>query len=63
MEKENIKILAQIGNIPDVPGYTEVQDLITLEKDLVFIEAVNKVKAQYALLLKDAIIVKVMEKH
>lgn len=33
LEKENIKILAQIGNIPEIPGYSEVKDLVTLEKD------------------------------
>lgn len=63
LEKENIKILSQIGNIPEVAGYTEITDLSSLEKDQVFLGAASKVKAQYALLLKDAIVVKVMEKH
>lgn len=61
IEKENIKVLSKLGLVKDVKEYKEVS-LTTIEQNDHFLAATAAVKESYSVLLKESVIIKVLEK-
>ena len=61
IEKENIKVLSKLGLVKDVKEYQEVS-LTTIGQNDQFVSATEAVKASYSVLLKESVIIKVLEK-
>lgn len=61
IEKENIKVLSKLGLVKDVKEYAEVP-LTTIDQNEQFLLATEAVKQTYSVLLKESVIIKILEK-
>lgn len=61
VEKENIKVLSKLGLVKDVKEYKEVS-LTNIGQNDQFVAATEAVKQSYSVLLKESVIIKVLEK-
>jgi hypothetical protein len=61
IEKENIKVLSKLGLVKDVKEYNEVA-LGNIGQNDQFVAATEAVKQSYSVLLKESVIIKVLEK-
>ncbi len=62
IEKENIKVLSKLGLVKDVKEYTEVS-LGKISQNDLFVSATEAIKQSYSVLLKESVIIKVLEKR